>query len=281
MYSRPPPPDYAQEPAQLPTDIPYPPFGLYDILLENIQFDREDEVCISIHELLHRPGPPAQKARRILSHLMPVMIHQDKLDLLNLLLQNDVEIDPEAVRAAAEQPFEEAKMYLELLFTHGWDINKALSATEPAVLSIALNSPPLVRWLLAKGADPNVSCEQMDITSLSVAVNTHDFQIVKLLLQHAEHRHNGYLVHSALQRANDAEALDMLDLLHRYRKPIDEVQWQDEKSIIYRGPFTCSTPLYYACRWKKWHFALALVKLGADPDKASVKDGQPLWPDTS
>jgi len=25
-------------------------------------------------------------------------------------------------------------MYLELLFTHGWDINKALGATEPPVL---------------------------------------------------------------------------------------------------------------------------------------------------
>ncbi|TKA29086.1 hypothetical protein B0A54_16196 [Friedmanniomyces endolithicus] len=134
---------------------------------------------------------------------MPVMIRLEKLTLLNLLLQNDVAIAPEAVRAAAEQPFEEAKMYLDLLFTHGWDINKALGATEPP----------------------------LDITSLTVAVHQQDFEVVKLLLQHAEHRQNGYLVHSALQRANDAEALEMLRLLHRYRKPIDEIQWQDKKSI--------------------------------------------------
>ncbi|KAK1060375.1 hypothetical protein LTR12_013170 [Friedmanniomyces endolithicus] len=274
MYTQPPPPDYSLELAQLPTDISCPPFGLYDILLEYIRFDREDEVYISIYELLHLPGPPAQKARRILSHLMPVMIRLDKHDLLKLLLQNGIAINAEAVRAA-EQSFKRAKVYLDLLFAHGWDINRALGGSEPPVLSTTLNSPPLIRWLIAQGADPNATSEQLDITSISIAVQEQDYQTVELLLQHAEHRQNGYLVHSALQRANDAEALEMLDLLHRYRKPVDEVQWQDEKSLVYRGPFACSTPLYNACRWKKWHFALALVRLGADPDKASVKDGQP------
>jgi len=142
------------------------------------------------------------------------------------------------------------------------------------VHSVALKRPRLVQWLLAKGADPNASCEQMDITSLSVAVHQQNFQVVELLLQHAEHRHNGYLVHSALQRANEAEALEMLHRLHRYRKPIDEIQWQDEKSLVHRGPFSCGTPLYWACRWSKWRFALALVGLGADLDQACVKDGR-------
>ncbi|KAK0250381.1 hypothetical protein LTS09_014533 [Friedmanniomyces endolithicus] len=280
MHPRPPPPNFSQKPAQPPPDTPLPSFGLYEILLENIQFDRESGVHESIHDLLHSPGPLGMKVRRILPHLMPVMIRLEKLTLLNLLLQNDVAIAPEAVRAAAEQPFEEAKMYLDLLFTHGWDINKALGATEPPVLrqlkvhSVALKRPRLLHWLLAKGADPNVSCEQLDITSLTVAVHQQDFEVVKLLLQHAEHRQNGYLVHSALQRANDAEALEMLRLLHRYRKPIDEIQWQDKKSIVYRGAFACGTPLYWACRWAKWQFALALVTLGANRDQACVKDGQ-------
>jgi len=102
MHPRPPPPNFSQKPAQPPPDTPLPSFGLYDILLENIQFDRESGVHESIHDLLHSPGPLGMKARRILPHLMPVMIRLEKLTLLNLLLQNDVAIAPEAVRAAAE-----------------------------------------------------------------------------------------------------------------------------------------------------------------------------------
>ncbi|KAK0280187.1 hypothetical protein LTR35_008338 [Friedmanniomyces endolithicus] len=275
MNAKPPPANYSQRAAQPPTDTPFPPFGLYDRLLEQIQFDREEGVCESIDDLLHQQGPLAKKAIRVLPHLMPTIIRLDKLDLLGLLLQNGIAINAEAVRAAAEQPLKRAKAYLDLLFAHGWDINRALGGSEPPVLSTALNSPPLVRWLIAQGADPNATSEQLDITSITMAVQEQDYQTVELLLQHAGHQQNGYLVHSALQRVNDVEALEMLDLLSRYRRPIDEIQWQDEKSIVYRGCFSCGTPLYYACLWKKWHFALALVKLGADPDRASVKDGQP------
>nr|POE56306.1 ankyrin repeat and socs box protein 3 [Quercus suber] len=167
-------------------------------------------------------------------------------------------------------------------------INEALSNTEPPVLryvirtgvnailtknSIALHDISLVHWLLLKGADPNATCD-IDFTPLSIAVNRYSFSVTQLLLQHAQHSHNGHLVYYAMQRADMNESVRMIRLLHQHSKPIDEILYQDAKSSRLRAQFLRGTPLYYACNDGKLEVALTLLELGADPDKACMRYDQ-------
>ncbi|KAF2773950.1 hypothetical protein EJ03DRAFT_263737, partial [Teratosphaeria nubilosa] len=226
----------------------------------------------------------SEKARRALTHLLPTIVRLDMRDLLTSLratpLAHGIPGDGMAVKAAAALPREQAEYYLELLFKPGWDVNTALSNTEPPVLSVALHDISLTRWLLENGADPNApnaGCD-IDYTPLSVAVNTSTIPIVELLLQHSQHSHNGHLVYHATQRADLDEAIKMIKLLHDYNKPIDDVLYQDLKSYRLRAPFPRGTPLCYACEDDKVHIALTLLELGADPDKPCLRYDQSVGP---
>lgn len=111
-----------------------PPVTLYDLLLEAIQFGSDEEAYQAVSEALSRPPAQASKALRTLSHILPDVIRLRKNHLLQYLLQNGVTVIAAAVKMAAGLLYESAKYYLELLFAHGWDINRALSNTEPPVL---------------------------------------------------------------------------------------------------------------------------------------------------
>lgn len=112
---------------------------LYDVLLEAIQFDSDDEsVQSTVLDLLSRSPKEAKKARRTLSFLLSNIVLLRRQDLLRFLLQEGIIVDASAVKSAAEMHFEPARDYLELLFKHGWDINKPLSNTESPVLRYVL-----------------------------------------------------------------------------------------------------------------------------------------------
>ncbi|KAK1045300.1 hypothetical protein LTR74_018157 [Friedmanniomyces endolithicus] len=254
-----------------------PPVTLYDLLLEAIQFGSDEEAYQAVSEALSRPPAQASKALRTLSHILPDVIRLRKNHLLQYLLQNGVTVIAAAVKMAAGLLYESAKYYLELLFAHGWDINRALSNTEPPVLSIALHDTLLTRWLLATGADPNAHCD-MDYTPLSLAVQTAPLSIVELLLQYGRHCHNGHLIYYATQRANINETMQMTELLYQYTKPVDDILWQDATSYCLRAQFLRGTPLYYACIENKVPVALKLLDLGADPDKACMRYNESVGP---
>lgn len=74
------------------------------------------------------------------------------------------------------------------------------------------------------------------------------------------------------------ESVRMIRLLHEYGKPIDEILYQDTKSSRLRAQFLRGTPLYYACNDGKCEVALALLELGADPDKACMRYDQIVGP---
>ncbi|KAK4901419.1 hypothetical protein LTR49_027273 [Elasticomyces elasticus] len=188
-----------------------------------------------------------------------------------------------AVKAAVRLPPEPARFYLALLFSHGRDVNKALSNTEPPILryasltgkvtgliegSTTLHDLSLTHWLLGIGADPTAACD-IDYTPLSVAVRTPGLSAVRLLLRHAKHSHNGHLIYHTTQGADTDETAQMIRLLHQHEKPVHQILWQDTKSYCLRAQFLRGIPLFYACRENKALVASTLLALGADPDKAS------------
>ncbi|KAF2211408.1 hypothetical protein CERZMDRAFT_117998 [Cercospora zeae-maydis SCOH1-5] len=259
------------------------PPSLYDVFLEAIQFDTPEEVLQRVTYHLSPEVPPKHsiKAKRALSHLLSEIVRSRKHDLLELLfhafLENNVPVDGKAVKEAVALPLQSATASLTILFELGWGVNQALSNTEPPVLSVALHDVWLVNWLLEKGADPNAACD-IDYTPLSVAVRTSPFSLVRLLLQHAQHSHNGHLVYYAMQRADMNESTRMIRLLHEYHKPIDEILYQDARSSRFRAQFLRGTPLYYACSNGELQIALTLLELGANPDKACMRYDQSVGP---
>lgn len=142
---------------------------------------------------------------------------------------------------------------------------------------MALEDISLAHWLLGRGADPNAPCD-IDLTPLSVAVRDASIPVIELLLQHAQHRHNGHLVFYATQRPDVNESTRSIRLLHQWNKPIDEILHHDRRSYHFRAQFVRGTPLYYACKERRFGVAQTLIELGADPDKACVRYDQIVGP---
>lgn len=127
------------------------------------------------------------------------------------------------------------------------------------------------------GADPNASCDT-DYTPLSIVVRSSAFPVVRLLWEFAKHSDNGQLAYYAMQREDSNEAANTIRLLHQYDKPIDAILWQDAKSYRLRAQFLRGTPLYYACIEENVPAALALLDLGADPDKPCMRFSHRVGP---
>ncbi|KAM3421629.1 hypothetical protein BST61_g2015 [Cercospora zeina] len=221
--------------------VVFPP-GLYDRLLESVRFDDPEEVLQRIEDHLSLSPGHAKKTKRAVSHLLAPIVQLRKYNLLEsltpTLLKHGVPVHCLALKAAVALPIDLAKVYLDKLFALGWDVNTALSNTEPPVLSMALEDISLAHWLLGRGADPNAPCD-IDLTPLSVAVRDASIPVIELLLQHAQHCHNGHLVFYATQRPDVNESTRLICLLQQSNKPIDEILHHDARSYQFRAQFAC------------------------------------------
>lgn len=116
------------------------PLSLYDVLLEAVQFDTSEEVLQRVTYHLGPDVPPkhTKKVKRALSHLLSSIVRFRNYDLLKLLfetlLEQDVSVDRRAVKEAVTQPTQSAIAFLDILFALAWDVNQALSNSEPPVL---------------------------------------------------------------------------------------------------------------------------------------------------
>ncbi|RMZ86860.1 hypothetical protein DV736_g5911, partial [Chaetothyriales sp. CBS 134916] len=106
----------------------------------------------------------------------------------------------------------EKKSYalMEMLLTHGWDINTQLGPDEPAAITMAFDDRRMIEWFLSHGADPNAECE-FGLTPLSVAVEVAPFDIVQLLVDHGGSVKRGTPLHDAAASGNDPAVRYLLD----------------------------------------------------------------------
>ncbi|PPJ52145.1 hypothetical protein CBER1_10991 [Cercospora berteroae] len=210
------------------------------------------------------------------SGLLGVAITYNRTAVLQYLLEQDVELSSEAAIAAVKRKNYTA---MELLLSHGWDINKALSSTQPPVLSVGLDDMAMTTWLLGKGADPNASCD-VECTCLSIAVQTAEHEVIDLLLKSGGDVRRGNLIHYALWRR--PIDLDLVYSLAQYGAPCDDVVFQDEKSFQLRGHFLLGTPLHEVCQGNVVvtssrdvaTVASILLAHGANPDKRKLQHGR-------
>jgi len=127
------------------------------------------------------------------------------------------------------------------------------------------------------GADPNASCDT-EYTALSMAVRQEPLETIQFLLEHAKDSESGHLVYCATEREPESESIRVIRLLHQHEKPIDDMFWQDKRSLRNRGRLLRGTPLHNACELYNFETALALLELGADIDKACVRDNVSVGP---
>ncbi|KAK1060403.1 hypothetical protein LTR33_012920 [Friedmanniomyces endolithicus] len=246
------------------------PLYQYDVLLERLRSDVDADVRQHVLDLLHEPGGEAREKGWALSILLPNIIRHEMYELLLLLLRRGATVGGQAVKLAAGRP-SNATYYLDTLFAHGWDINRAITS------SFALHNPALTRWLLEMGADPNASCDT-EYTPLSIAVRQESLSTIQILLEHAKNSESGHLVYCATEREPESESIRIIRLLHQYGKPIDDNFWQDSKSFRNRGRIPRGTPLHNACELYNFETAFTLLELGADIDKPCVRDNLSVGP---
>lgn len=132
----------------------------------------------------------------------------------------------------------------------------------------------LVRWLLKKGANPNVISPSGD-TPLSFAVARSSVKIIKLMIN-ANKRQNrdlstGELVHRAVWRYGKEKDPVILKTLILAGAPVDDILWDKPPAYATKAYFTRGTPLHDACQDGYTTIADMLITNGADPHKQKKK----------
>ncbi|KAK3635925.1 hypothetical protein LTR56_014463 [Elasticomyces elasticus] len=159
---------------------------------------------------------------------------------------------------------------LELLFRHGWDINKPLHSGHPPALALAVEDPALVSWFLAHSADPNARCV-MDITPLSAAVESASLPTIQQLFDHGASVLRGQLMHYAVVRRLSDRLQIMEYLLSKHPSlSLSKVMYEDEPYCFEsKKYFGLGTPLHDAAASGHLDAVQFLLAHGSD---ASVKD---------
>ncbi|KAK1083117.1 hypothetical protein LTR48_006518 [Friedmanniomyces endolithicus] len=246
-----------------------PPYSSFSELREAVRFGYIEDVRSKLCVIrISEPTKPVSKFSRLLADA----IQHRHLSILEFLLLERIPMTSDAVKAAAETRCFEA---LSMLFNHGWDINQPLSGDEPPVSSNVLDDFELVAWLLERGADPNAGCD-VDETPLSHAVAAAPRPTVQVLLKKAATLEKGQLIYCAVDR--EIPDPELIEILAENGAPYEDILWQDAKSFRYRGHFTRGTPLHRACKSDNVAVARVLLKIGADPDKLSMKDNDQVPP---
>ncbi|KAF2964990.1 hypothetical protein GQX73_g8592 [Xylaria multiplex] len=152
----------------------------------------------------------------------------------------------------------------DILLKHGWDVNRSyISASGDwhfwTPLRAALGDPPLCRWLLEHGADPNLT--EYGFTPIMVAVRLHSPEVVKLLIEYGADPKTPMLLHStasasskaineAYPNRQDADRIGIMKILLEHGADVNEME-PDPKSrprddTRRRRTVDTGTPLHYA-----------------------------------
>jgi ankyrin repeat protein len=130
----------------------------------------------------------------------------------------------------------------------------------------------MTTWLLDHEADPNRQC-LLDLTPLSLAVESAPISIINLMLSRGGDVRRGQLLHHAVERRS--EAIEVLKLLIEKGAPINTTIYEDHPSWALFHFMDLGTPLHRAVELGKADVVSYLVRNGA---KLSIKDGKGRTP---
>ncbi len=167
-----------------------------------------------------------------------------------------------------------AKNCLAVLLDLGWDLNATLGHTTPTALVYAVADREMVFWLLERGADLNKN-DHLDITPLSIAVETAAPDLLQELLDHSGDVTRGEVLQYALDRKTDV--VTVLGMLLEKGAPLDAVRYEDHAgSFQLNFFFERHTPLCKAAAIGNVEAVQLLLERGADPSVQNSKGRTPL-----
>jgi ankyrin repeat protein len=164
-----------------------------------------------------------------------------------------------------------AKTILEVLLDHKADVNAPLgdeTSNTPLQQAVAVNATNWVRWLLEKGANPNVPWSRPDVESRTVlhaAVDKQLFLVADLLLRHGADVNGldtGGL--TPIFRAINGNNTNMVDLLLRHNADLTAARNDG------------GTPLFRAVEIGNTAIAEQLLAKGANPNVTDNEGYAPL-----
>ncbi|EED11695.1 hspc200, putative [Talaromyces stipitatus ATCC 10500] len=149
---------------------------------------------------------------------------------------------------------------LEVFLKNGWDVNQPISELKPPILGYA--DEEMAGWLLDHGADPNRQCF-IDLTPLSLAVETAHISVIQLMLRRGGDTQKGQLLHHAIERNSDN--LAVLSLLIENGADINAIMYNEHypsQALYYF--MGLGTALHKAAELGKVDIVRYLISEGAD-----------------
>ncbi|EME87026.1 uncharacterized protein MYCFIDRAFT_77191 [Pseudocercospora fijiensis CIRAD86] len=177
-------------------------------------------------------------------------IEHQHAEAVTFLLSRKVKIVEEHIKIAT---YTQNTEILEILLTYGWAINSKM----------VVSDYNLTLWFLDHGADPNTVCD-LDLTPLSVAVQSAPMDVIKLLFSRGGSISFGQLLHYAARR--DMQDQDeVVQLILDKKPPINNVMYQGLECYFLQRAFGLGTPLHEAVERGKLDIARILLDYGANP----------------
>lgn len=122
----------------------------------------------------------------------------------------------------------------------------------------------LATWFLDHGADPNAACA-WDFTPTSAAMSRASLATIALLFARGADIGRGQLLHNAVYRDGEDEAVKLVALLLEKGAGIDEIQYESQPQTFRElEAFSLGTPLHYAAEQGREGLVACLLGRGAD-----------------
>lgn len=184
---------------------------------------------------------------------------QAQLTAMSYLLNRGTVVATDVVYAAVGTGSTEV---LQTLIDGGFNINDGIGHAGDALI-LSISNPPLLRWLLEHGADPNANrCNTR--SALECAIMRASTEVTELLLRHGAQLKNT----SALKIAGYFGRTDMLLQLLQHGVDINEIPDNDEMMDAERA-VGLGTALHEAAKNGQKAAVELLLEKGANP---SLKD---------
>ena len=193
------------------------------------------------------------------------------------LIENGVSVPDHIFQLAMDT---ESYAFLELFLHHGFDLNKSWSEYHSTPLAYTFENEEMTRWLLDRGADPNVESRR-NTTPLSRAIQLAPMSIIELFFDRGgpDCMNHGELLCRAACRVLP-DRIQVLEYLFTKgaQRDIDKLFFEDRPDLAYEENFVfgCEGPLHVAARTGKLDVVEFLVAHGADTRKPDTKGRLPI-----